>query len=548
MSLNINKSDVELKRELEEAIFDGEKNERRVRRIFKTVFLIILIGLPLFFGYLTYQLYSSYNRVDNGLKANAVINKEYTEIRGRTGIKYSVTYTFKVDGKTYTGSSDIRSEPKNKRVVVLYDPTDPSNNKLEGSIDFYEELLIAGICAVILGVFANVISFALSSRNKVETGHQTIKEVPQPKVSVINTKPADNKFRISVQNLLSIEKDLLMLNREITGGDRPKHSPIFFQSIPKILLSKDKFTTDDVAKAATDLVSQTRLRIGKLEVPFRKPRVEFTRSLPNNEPGLIEFGDETIIRIHPDYSDDAFGLATILCHELAHFILDQNGIRKTNRAANEKLTDLFVFRCGQGLIYLQGVLDLTSQNGQTTENKLGYLSLEEMAYAHVRCASQYGLPQSSIAPEYFTGKAFETVKKSLGYLTLKNSSSNRLAEIILCPNEHILRISTEKPSSMIRCPKCKWESKIWINKTDQVAFLMNKGKKDFEAMNFEDALKTFREVQAIDKTYSLAYCWASRCLIKIGKRQEAIKELQKILSIMPEDIDAQNEMKKIIYS
>lgn len=78
------------------------------------------------------------------------------------------------------------------------------------------------------------------------------------------------------------------------------------------------------------------------------------------EPGNIEFGwNETIIRIHPKYADDPFALTSILCHELAHFILDQNGFRKDNRQENEKLTDFFVFNCGQGLIYLQGIVDMT---------------------------------------------------------------------------------------------------------------------------------------------------------------------------------------------
>jgi len=82
-----------------------------------------------------------------------------------------------------------------------------------------------------------------------------------------------------------------------------------------------------------------------------------------------------------EVADDPFALTSILCHELAHFILDQNGFRKDNRQENEKLTDFFVFNCGQGLIYLQGIVDMTNQNAKAIETKLGYLSLEEMAYS-----------------------------------------------------------------------------------------------------------------------------------------------------------------------
>jgi hypothetical protein len=310
---------------------------------------------------------------------------------------------------------------------------------------------------------------------------------------------------------------------------------------------KDSLSARDVAEAATQLVNQTRKRIGKLEVPFRKPRVEFTSNLPENEPGHIEFGwDETIIRIHPDYIDNPFALASILCHELAHFILDHNGLRKSNRNENEKLTDLFVFKCGQGLIYLQGIVDITSENGQTIENRFGYLSLEEMAYAHVRCSSQYGLQNSKISPDYFSGKAFDEVKKTIKFLTLKKDTS-QLVEMILCPNNHILRISTERKSQNIRCPKCKWEKQIWMHKNEHLDFTNNEGIKEFNLRNFNEALQKFRQVQQIDKTNSIAYCWASRCLKKLGKRQDAIRELQKLLSICPEDIMAQNEMKSLIY-
>ncbi len=72
--------------------------------------------------------------------------------------------------------------------------------------------------------------------------------------------------------------------------------------------------------------------------------------------------------------------------------------------------------------------------------------------------------------------------------------------------------------------------------------------KDFDSGNTLRALERFRDAQMVDKTYSMAYCWATRWLKKSGKQQDAIKELQKILSICPEDTAAQNEMKSLIYN
>lgn len=350
---------------------------------------------------------------------------------------------------------------------------------------------------------------------------------------------------LSSQCILWIEQELLKLNREIVGEDRPEHNLSFLQTLPKVILAKDVLTPVDVAEAATELVDQTRGRIGKLEVPFRKPRVEFTALLPENEPGHIEFSwDETIIRIHPYYADNPFALTAILCHELAHFILDHNGLRKSNRVENEKLTDLFVFRCGQGLIYLQGVHDVTNQDEQRIESRLGYLSLGEMAYAHVRCAAQHGLFVSKISPDYFSGQSFEHVKKVIGFLTINNG---QLAEMIFCPNNHLLRLSAENKSHLIRCLKCGWQREVWIHRKEHVNFLLECGIENFEAGNITQALKHFREAQEVDGKHTMAYCWASRCLKKLGEHQEAVKEIRKILVKRPDDRVAQDEMKRLLY-
>ncbi|MGI9035044.1 MAG: hypothetical protein ACR2GD_03285, partial [Pyrinomonadaceae bacterium] len=255
-----------------------------------------------------------------------------------------------------------------------------------------------------------------------------------------------------------------------------------------------------------------------------------------------------IIRIHPDYADNPFALTSILCHELAHFILDHNGLRKNNQNENEKMTDLFVFRCGQGLIYLQGIHDVKSENGQTIESRLGYLSFEEMAYAHVRCASQHGILNSKILPNYFSGEVFRQVKMASDFLQIKNKTSEQLAEIVLCPNNHILRLSPEQKSHFIRCPKCGWKKEIWLHRKEHLEYLITRGKQSFETGALSQALEYFREAQNIDKKYSIAYCWGSRCLKKQGNHQEAIKELRKLLIICPDDETAQSEMKTLLYN
>ena len=343
-----------------------------------------------------------------------------------------------------------------------------------------------------------------------------------------------------------LESELLQLNRAIHDEDRPPPKANFLQRFPKILLEKDKLSPKDIEAAATDLVGQTKSRIGNLDVPFRKPRVILTNDLPTSEPGHIEFGNqETLIRIQPKYTDDPFALASILCHEIAHFILDHNGFRKSDVVENEKLTDFFVFKCGQGLIYLQGILDVHATETGSVETKLGYLGLEEMAYAHVRCSSQYVSDESAILPNYLSQKLSTQIRAAMRFLSLKKNGKTELAEMILCPSNHVLRISRSKPSSTIRCPKCNWRKEL--RRADESASLMQKGLTEFNAGNYSTALETFRKAQSIIGSDSYPYCMASRCLKKLGRHQDAIRELQKFLTKYPEDALAQEEMKGLIY-
>jgi tetratricopeptide (TPR) repeat protein len=75
---------------------------------------------------------------------------------------------------------------------------------------------------------------------------------------------------------------------------------------------------------------------------------------------------------------------------------------------------------------------------------------------------------------------------------------------------------------------------------------MNRGVNEFDSGRIEEALEHFREVQTVDSLHTMAYCWAARCLKSRGERQEAIRELRKILMKRPEDRVAQEEMRKLL--
>ncbi len=286
MSLNLNKTEQELEEEYQEALLSGRKNEKNVKTILVTGLLIVLGGIPLVLGYFVYQSYAAHIRLNNGTKTTAILDNKYTEIKSnRTGTRYEVSYTFTVDERTYSGDGYLTKEPTSKKATVIYDPTDPSNNKLEGGEDFFESVGKTIIFALIIGIIANLFTWGLKSAGKfpfhksVRQKKPTTNKNPsaQPRKTEV-PKPSD-KFQISSNSILWIEKEFLKLNREMWGEERPPHDLQFLQSFPETLLKKDNLSTNDVAEVAKILVGEIRKRINKLEVPFRKPLVEFTSLL-----------------------------------------------------------------------------------------------------------------------------------------------------------------------------------------------------------------------------------------------------------------------------
>src|SRR5688500_3043949 len=80
-------------------------------------------------------------------------------------------------------------------------------------------------------------------------------------------------LKIDGSAILWIEKELLRLNKEIHGEERPPPNPDFLQRLPKSFLDKDILSPIDVEEFASYLVQETRKRIGVMEIPFRKPKV-----------------------------------------------------------------------------------------------------------------------------------------------------------------------------------------------------------------------------------------------------------------------------------
>ncbi len=115
-----------------------------------TGFLLLLFGIGGSLG--NYQDWKKSQKCS--AKTLGQFNPEY---KVKSGTSY-MTYTFSVDGKTYSGKDEIEfDEPKEQAVVVRYDPADPSHNEIQAKPHWFFLLpiagfLIAGVVFVALGV------------------------------------------------------------------------------------------------------------------------------------------------------------------------------------------------------------------------------------------------------------------------------------------------------------------------------------------------------------------------------------------------------------
>jgi hypothetical protein len=118
-----------------------------------------------------------------------------------------------------------------------------------------------------------------------------------------------------------------------------------------------------------------------LGIPTMLPRVLITPMA--SLAGTFEEDEEgyVTIRVSSNFSDDQLAAQAILAHEVCHYILENAGIRKTDFLLNEKMTDLCMFVCGFGDIFLRGYKRDAAKNDYRPGHRLGYLADEEYRFA-----------------------------------------------------------------------------------------------------------------------------------------------------------------------
>ena len=88
--------------------------------------------------------------------AEATLGNEYTKRTSNVTIAYNVTYTFVVDGKSYSGASALGEQPR-PVMPVQYVTDDPGRNGMELTANAWFDLVIFAVPATVLGICSLVL-------------------------------------------------------------------------------------------------------------------------------------------------------------------------------------------------------------------------------------------------------------------------------------------------------------------------------------------------------------------------------------------------------
>ena len=177
---------------------------------------------------------------------------------------------------------------------------------------------------------------------------------------------------------------------------------------PQFLLNfKDFVHITTPAQVVEVLIRHAQRITPGFQVPYMVPRVLVT-PIPFAA-GMFEVDEEgwVTIKVSPDFFQDKLAAQAILAHEVCHYILSNSGIRKSNFELNERYTDLCMFVCGFGEIFLAGYKRQAAQNDYRSGHRLGYLTDAEYQFVH-----QYVI-QLRQSKELLSPSELDTIKKQL---------------------------------------------------------------------------------------------------------------------------------------
>jgi hypothetical protein len=147
-----------------------------------------------------------------------------------------------------------------------------------------------------------------------------------------------------------------------------------FQYSP-FLFNPDQLLQLPTLEAVVEVLLRHLERVAPgFDVPYKVPRIVVTPI--DFAAGQFEVDEEgwVTIKVSTNFLTDRLAAHAILAHEICHYILENSGIRKSDRMLNEQYTDLCMFVCGFGAIFLAGYKREFAQQEYRSGHRLGYLS------------------------------------------------------------------------------------------------------------------------------------------------------------------------------
>ncbi len=154
--------------------------------------------------------------------------------------------------------------------------------------------------------------------------------------------------------------------------------------------------TKNVERALELFYQHARDYAAGFEVPFRVPKVRFSAARADETPGQYRVDEDgyVSIEISPALLRHPESVLAVLAHEACHHILDLSGLNTHRSEVDEPLTDLAMFICGFGKVFVDGKSYLSSIKNQWCSTHLGYLTEEQykFAYSWVLRSCAYATP------------------------------------------------------------------------------------------------------------------------------------------------------------
>jgi hypothetical protein len=136
---------------------------------------------------------------------------------------------------------------------------------------------------------------------------------------------------------------------------------------------------DQVVKIFLDHARRT---VPEFSIPQMVPRVVM-ESISVGVGGQFQVDEEgwVTITVSPQFYNNKSAAHAVLAHEVCHYILDNSGIGRKEVTMNERLTDLCMFVCGFGRVYLAGYKRDSAPTDARSGHQLGYLTDTEYAFS-----------------------------------------------------------------------------------------------------------------------------------------------------------------------